>query len=719
VCVTENKQNVPKLVSDGAGGAIIIWVERVGAISELRAQRIDPDGANQWAVNGIVICAVSRSMNDTELIADEAGGAIITWVDERVYRDYNIYAQRIDADGSVQWMADGIPVCTAALLQTDPQVVRDGYGGVVITWADNRADTNSTNQYDIYAQRVNGSGVVQWTADGVAVCDAQGFQSHPYAAPSDDGGAYIAWNDFQVDDIFGQKLSAFGEPYWTANGIPMCNAAESQSNVRIVEDEVGTAYIVWHDVRNGNYDIYAQRVHLNGSGRWAADGIAVCELPDNQWFPEIITDCAGGAIVSWRDYRNGNPGDIYAQRLAPDGTFLWEAGGVGVCTAPAQQSYPSLACDLDGGAIFAWQDTRNAYYNLFAQRIDGDGYWGYPPPAISGVQDIPGDQGGFIVLSWLAGDADELQQIVTHFTIWRDADPAVAASLYGRGLRDGVGPSSRIFAGQPAFRRERTGMKTFSWVLVDSLDAYHFASYSKVIPTLYDTTASVQRYHYFQVMAHTSDPSVYWISYPDSGASGDNLAPLAPKGLTGDCQGEQESLTISWSPNRESDLSYYAVYRDVRVDFSPSGENRIATTRECDYTDHQWNRSAGYYYKVAAVDIHDNESAASLLKLDDSSDGDTGETSRIPYLAQNVPNPFNPVTRITYRITEGTDVSLSVYDASGRLVKVLVAKHLEADHYTVSWDGKDEAGRPVASGIYFYRLAAEMFTETRKMVLIR
>ena len=66
-----------------------------------------------------------------------------------------------------QWTADGVALCTAANDQINPQIVSDGSGGAIITWQDYRG-----GNYDIYAQRVNASGAVQWTADGVAVCTA-------------------------------------------------------------------------------------------------------------------------------------------------------------------------------------------------------------------------------------------------------------------------------------------------------------------------------------------------------------------------------------------------------------------------------------------------------------------------------------------------------------------------------------------------------------------
>ncbi len=88
-------------------------------------------------------------------------------------------------------------------------------------------------------------------------------------------------------------------------------------------------------------------------------------------------------------------------------------------------------------------------------------------------------------------------------------------------------------------------------------------------------------------------------------------------------------------------------------------------------------------------------------------------------LEQNFPNPFNPSTRISFGLDEASHVSLRVYDPAGRQVRTLVHEHRLPGNYNELWDGKNEKGKPVASGIYFYRLTAGERTKTKKMVLLR
>ncbi|HKW14425.1 MAG TPA: FlgD immunoglobulin-like domain containing protein [Candidatus Krumholzibacteria bacterium] len=93
-----------------------------------------------------------------------------------------------------------------------------------------------------------------------------------------------------------------------------------------------------------------------------------------------------------------------------------------------------------------------------------------------------------------------------------------------------------------------------------------------------------------------------------------------------------------------------------------------------------------------------------------------GATTR---LEQNSPNPFNPQTAIRFTLAARQNVTLSVYDVSGRLVRTLVSGAQEMGTHSVTWDGRDSAGSTVSSGVYFYRLDAGKFSDTRKMVMLK
>ncbi|HIB03236.1 MAG TPA: T9SS type A sorting domain-containing protein, partial [Candidatus Marinimicrobia bacterium] len=88
-------------------------------------------------------------------------------------------------------------------------------------------------------------------------------------------------------------------------------------------------------------------------------------------------------------------------------------------------------------------------------------------------------------------------------------------------------------------------------------------------------------------------------------------------------------------------------------------------------------------------------------------------------LHENYPNPFNPVTNITYDLPERSKVRLTVFDITGRRIRQIVNGYQEAGFQSAVWEGTDDTGRPVSGGLYFYQLQAGEFVKTRKMLLIK
>ena len=89
------------------------------------------------------------------------------------------------------------------------------------------------------------------------------------------------------------------------------------------------------------------------------------------------------------------------------------------------------------------------------------------------------------------------------------------------------------------------------------------------------------------------------------------------------------------------------------------------------------------------------------------------------YLYQNYPNPFNPETVIAYQLPEETEVEISIYNILGQKVKTLVKGRIDAGYHKVIWNGKDADGNDVSSGIYFYKINTDKFSETKKMLLMK
>src|SRR5258707_744344 len=117
------------------------------------------------------------------MVSDDSGGAIITWQDYRSGTNLDIYAQRINGAGVLQWTTNGVSISTAVDDQSIPTIATDGAGGAIITWIDNRSLVNK----DIYAQHINSAGDVLWTGDGVAISTADHDQYYPVIVGDNSG----------------------------------------------------------------------------------------------------------------------------------------------------------------------------------------------------------------------------------------------------------------------------------------------------------------------------------------------------------------------------------------------------------------------------------------------------------------------------------------------------------------------------------------------------
>ncbi len=328
------------------------------------------------------ICSASYEQYYPQLVSDGQGGAIITWQDEKGVNP-GIYVQRVSHVGQVLWDGNGIYVSIGTnsafrYFSMNPQLVSDGQGGAIIAWMDYRNTTDTTS--NIYAQKVNSSGSTLWASSGIVVCTALFTQSSQILVSDDSGGSIILWQDSRDGnaDIYAQRVNSNGATLWYPNGIAICTANNDQSNLSAISDGLGGAIIVWVDYRNDNgsltnSDIYAQHVNSSGSTLWLLNGIVISTSANQQTNPHIVSDGADGCIITWEDGRDTSATHIYAQRLNGTGNKLWINNGVPICLYSGGQYNPISVSDGTGGAVITWFDERDSTGSIYAQRINNRG----------------------------------------------------------------------------------------------------------------------------------------------------------------------------------------------------------------------------------------------------------------------------------------------------------------------------------------------------------
>jgi hypothetical protein len=487
------------------------------------------------------------------------------------------------------------------------------------------------------------------------------------------------------------------DPY--AGNVPLCTATGSQHTPTIVSDGAGGAIVTWCDHRSGNDDIYAQRVSAVGAVQWTADGVALCTATGSQQLPTIVSDGAGGAIVTWFDYRSGNA-DIYARRASAAGTVQWTANGVALCTATNDQLYPTIVSDGAGGAIVTWYDNRSGNYDIYAQRVDRFGYLG-PEPTIASVRDVPNDQGGKVKLSWYASWLDAaFDPNLAAYDIYRSAPGSAAQTAARQGARVLTSFAELPAPGERTFVLAPDGTQLYAWEYLATIPVTHFLDvYGYIASTTGDSIAGSNPLTAFMVVGRNSTGTMFWLSPPDSGYSVDNLAPPVTTPFTG--QYASGTATLHWGANSAADLAGYRLYRGSTADFEPGPDNLTVTQPDTGYVD---AAGAPCYYKLTAVDIHGNEGPAATL-LPSGTVAVPGPTlPRAVFLAPPAPNPAHGAATLRFGLPRQARVELALYDQQGRCVRSLVTGALPAGEQTLTWDGCDESGRALPAGLYFVRL---------------
>ncbi|MCP4242682.1 MAG: T9SS type A sorting domain-containing protein, partial [bacterium] len=362
--------------------------------------------------------------------------------------------------------------------------------------------------------------------------------------------------------------------------------------------------------------------------------------------------------------------------------------------------------------------------------------WLYESGPIASIADVPDDQGGRLYVDIVRSGydfADETTSPVTQYGVYRRVDniPRGAESRSTAGNAKGAGADAAPLPGVDSYWHagtryvsssgglaERGSAGAFpsgTWALVATVPATQSDAYLVEATTVADSTESGGiDWSVYVVTTHTTVPSIWFTSQPDSGYSVDNIAPAVPQNLVADYQAD--GVDLDWDDASEADFQYHRVYRGSNAGFIPEPGNLIRETASSAWTD-PTNNPWGYYYKVTTLDHAGNESEAAEVQ-GVSGVGDNVVPTKTALLSA-YPNPFNPSTKLSFELATPARVRLNIFDAAGRLVTTLVDEQRGVGRHDFVWNGQNDAGRSVASGVYLYRFEAGDVVQTKRMMLLK
>jgi hypothetical protein len=372
VCGAEGEQQPPVMASDSAGGTVVAWAERRFNKPQLYAQRLDGAGAALWATDGVLVADLTPGQTRLSALAAVPGpgqGAIVLMAEPAL--DFftgtlndALYVQKVDGAGLPQWGLGGALVMQIEGPSEHRRVVEDGTGGAFVAWTDAR-----TGIPHVYAQHVNAAGSTTWFDDGREVGDLAVHQELG-AITCAGGDLVVAWSDYRFGnaDVFAARVQVSGVDVWPVSGVQVCRMQRGQYAAVMAPFRAAAPerlYVGWIDDRTGFYrEAYVQRLDAGGTVQWEVDGVvdvaftlasvsASPGLVRLAWFTDAAT-----ATVYRRDEASGW---VALAAVHADGTgrIVFEDRDV---TAGARLAYRLgvLEQDVERFSAEAWVDVPTA-----------------------------------------------------------------------------------------------------------------------------------------------------------------------------------------------------------------------------------------------------------------------------------------------------------------------------------------------------------------------
>ena len=888
--VIDFEQKTLHTMPDGEGGAIVLWHQApvAGSIGDLYAQHVQHDGSLDptWPVNGLIAAMAFGDQGGPghqSVDTDGEGGIIVGWADKRLTGNPNIYAQRISVEGELMWAdSSGLLICNAPGEQLGVKIVSDGQGGVYLVWLDKRDLT--TNREDLYMQRVDAAGMTQWADNGIVLCDYDNMQELPRIVNDGDNNAVIIWEDRRNDpsnlnsDIYAQKVDPNGNIQWTSNGTPVCTAAEKQYGARVNSSGTGSIVVAWTDDRNGANpasDIYAQRLDSNGNPTWQTDGIIVSDadylqdgalvrahsngnifvawqdgrfgspgifyqlfdaagneqitpggeeiafgidgdiytpemiklnensgnflvlwedyryvyiggflymqivgmdtsqlLPFNgkpvaieyskldsvgggQQDPAAVSDGNNGAIITWEDKRFANHSipQIYAQRIDSQGNIMWDSSGVQIFPQEYKdQNDPKICSDGSGGAFIAWHGYNDSsWIKVFVAHIDGSGNVTNvnevtEPDAEETIFGIHADGSGGAVLYWqggsfltdydvfaarVDGNCDIIWEVpLCSIADWQDE---IVGDVYNDQYLTAAWSDRR--SGEYDLYAQKVDLATgdILWdtdgVLVNDQIGDQVPSDIGILSTgetfivWQDTRNGLDNDVYMQKISTDGTLMFLEEGLPVAVINGNDQA--YPKMIIND----NDHVQIVWEDARS------VIYTDIYGShFNSSGELETGWIENgdaiCDFFNRQIRPEIIEDYHNGALATWPDARSSGKIEIRnlyaqrwnvlDTAVEPQGESQpTTARLQQNYPNPFNAETIIKFSIKNSGKVKLQVFNSLGQEVATLADNFMSAGSHVVAWNGANSAGDVVSSGFYFYRLEVDNEMKVMKMIMLK
>lgn len=730
ISTANSNQSEPAISFDGTN-FLVVWTDyRNGSTPDIYGARVNTSGV-LIDTNGIAISTASLEQQSPAIVFNGTN-YLVVW-QHQTSLGWDIKGARVTPSGTVL-DPSGFDISYANNYQWYPAVAFDGTNCLVV-WGDRRSGTRE----DIYGARVSPSGTVL-DPDGFAISTyAQNGQYFP--AVAFDGTNYlVVWDDYRssTHNIYGARVTP-NASVLDPNGRYISTASYDQLYPAIGFG--GTNYfVVWDDYRtNTNFDIYGARVNTSATVL-DPNGILVSSTINFQVAPSTAFDGTNYLTV-WEDATSYGYYNIRGARIDQNGVVL-DPSCINISTATNNQMSPDVAYG-DTIYLVAWEDNRTGNYNIYGTIISRAGAVINPNGFI--ISGATNDQENPSVAF---GDTN-------FFVVWEDYRTATNCNIYGaRVTQNGTVLEPTGIAISTASNAQVCPDLAFDGTnfLVVWEDYRNNSSVSDIYATRVSQTGTVLNPSGIAISTASGSqftPAIafggtnYLVVWLDlrNGAYDIYGARISPSGTVLDPSGIPICTNISsqMAPAVAFDgVNYVVLWQDARngswdifgalVDLngvvlqnftvSTQTGNQIDPALAIGPGGQIFTVYSGYIDQINNKPVNTMRIWGYLYSLIGIEEDRTVPTGRL--FLQSMPNPFRNTTEICYQINVQTaDAQITIYDASGRLIKILEKGNKDKGIYKTKWDGTDENGNCVPDGIYFCKLKTGSYSETKKIVRLK
>lgn len=433
------EQTQAKVAPTADGGAYVSWFDNGSGGYDVRLQRIDAGGNEQWPHNGMLIADRGfSSTQDYGLGVDSAGHAMLTFRDDR-FTDVQITATRVDASGVQVWGATGTQLTHTSDFVAAPRITGTSDGGIVVAWregddthlqkldssgaalwgggvtiADTGGDTFSVSDLHasdagsvivslvkgffaptLHAQKLSSTGTALWGAGPLAIFDGGFLQlgNFPAFVPDGSGGAVFGWYGTGPLQCYAQHVLANGTEAFPHDGVA---ASTDLAHVRVspsvsYRSSSDETFLFWPEQNSlqSQWGLYGQKFDGAGARQWTDSGKVLIPLDSTERTQVRTLQFDEGALVSFVETLSIGNQRVIITRVDADGDFVWGTPMPFVSSVSSSKSRLFAALSAGDVALLAWIDGRNDSGDVYAQNVNGDGTLG--PAAVPGDLDGDGD----------------------------------------------------------------------------------------------------------------------------------------------------------------------------------------------------------------------------------------------------------------------------------------------------------------------------------------